>query len=211
MVRPVISSLVVMLIVVGTGNFRDWIDDAFLGLFGLLAAATAMVEALRGLRNETQNPDDGIDPAVPRLGSLLYLLTVTSALLDSGRLHWSPALPGPLRIVALAIVALFGSLELWAKSVNPFFSPSLSIRTQHQFVARGPYRLIRHPGYLAMVITMPATALTLGSVAALLPAIGYDFLILNRTIREDGLLRQQLRGYPEYAKIVRYRIVPCLW
>jgi hypothetical protein len=80
----------------------------------------------------------------------------------------------------------------WAITVNLFFAPSLFVQAHHRLIATGPYRFIRHPGYLAMLVTMPTTAVTLGSLAALLPALGYDLLILNRTVREDGFLRNTL-------------------
>lgn len=75
----------------------------------------------------------------------------------------------------------------------------------------GPYRLIRHPGYLAMAILMPATALALGSTVALIPAFCYSSLILWRTRREDRFLTDQLAGYAEYRIKVRDRLIPGLW
>jgi protein-S-isoprenylcysteine O-methyltransferase Ste14 len=76
-------------------------------------------------------------------------------------------------------------------------SISTSRRAESLGDATGPYRFIRHPGYLAMLVTMPATAATLGSPAVLLPAVGYELLILNRMVREDGFLRNTLGGYAQ--------------
>jgi len=60
--------------------------------------------------------------------------------------------------------------------VNPFFSPALRIQAErgHAVIARGPYRFIRHPGYLAMLIAVPASALALGSWLALIPAFAFS-------------------------------------
>ena len=118
------------------------------------------------------------------LASFLFVATVSVAAFDAGRFHWSPALPAVVRITCLVLLAFSWSLQVWAIAVNPFFSPRLSVRPDHRLVTCGPYRFIRHPGYLAMLVTMPATAVTLGSLAALLPALGYDLFILNRTMRE---------------------------
>jgi protein-S-isoprenylcysteine O-methyltransferase Ste14 len=96
-------------------------------------------------------------------------------------------------------------------AVNPFFSPRLRLQSNHRLVAGGPYRFLRHPGYLAMLVAVPATAIALGSLAGLVPALGYQILILSRTMREDRLLREELGGYAEYAGTVRYRLVPGLW
>ena len=97
--------------------------------------------------------------------------------------------------------------------VNPFFSPALRIQTErgHSVITCGPYRIVRHPGYLAMLIAVPVSALTVGSWLALIPAFGFIAVIVRRTALEDRYLRQELPGYLSYAKSVRYRLVLGLW
>lgn len=75
----------------------------------------------------------------------------------------------------------------------------------------GPYRAIRHPGYLTMVVLMPATAVELGSLIALIPAFCYSTLILWRTDREDKFLASQLARYADYSARVSRRLIPGLW
>jgi protein-S-isoprenylcysteine O-methyltransferase Ste14 len=192
------------------GIGRDPITQAYLAFFGLLGGATSLAMGKRLPRWGIQN-SSRVDPGLPLLASLLFIVTVTIATFDSGRLHWSPTLPAAVRITGLVLLTLSGSLQVWAVAVNPFFSPSLFIQAHHRLIATGPYRFTRHPGYLAMLVTMPATAVTLASLTALLPALGDDLLILNRTMREDGFLQNTLGGYAEYARMVRSRIVPGLW
>jgi len=67
------------------------------------------------------------------------------------------------------------------------------------------------PGYLAMSIAMPATAIALGSAVALIPALGYSFLILLRILGEDRFLKESLPRYSRYSELVRYRLIPGLW
>jgi protein-S-isoprenylcysteine O-methyltransferase Ste14 len=102
---------------------------------------------------------------------------------------------------------------IWAMVVNRFFSPAIYVQTErgHQVVSSGPYRLIRHPGYLAMALIVGFAAVALGSWWALLPAGGYAVLILNRAAREDRFLQAELPGYRDYAKRVRYRLLPGIW
>ncbi|HEY6271361.1 MAG TPA: isoprenylcysteine carboxylmethyltransferase family protein [Terriglobales bacterium] len=209
--RPLISTGVLALVMAAAGRARDPITQAYLGAFGLLGGATSLAVCKRLPRRQIRNSSRGADPGVPLLASFLFVATVTVAAFDSGRFHWSPALPAAVRIAGLSVLALSGSLQVWAIAVNPYFSPSLSIQAHHRLIASGPYRFIRHPGYLAMLVTVPATAVTIGSLAALLPALGYDLLILRRTMREDGFLRNTLGGYAQYAGMVHCRIVPGLW
>jgi protein-S-isoprenylcysteine O-methyltransferase Ste14 len=208
--RPLISTGVLVLVMTAAGRDRDPITQAYLAVFGLLGEATSLATCKTSPRWEIQNPNQ-VDPGLPMLASSIFVVTVIFAAFDSGRFHWSPVMPAAVRIASLVALALSGTLQVWAVAMNPFFSPSLSIQPDHRLVAGGPYRFIRHPGYLAMLVAVPASAVTLGSFAALLPALGYDLLILNRTMREDDLLRKRLGGYADYAGMVRCRIVPGLW
>ncbi|HXJ95470.1 MAG TPA: methyltransferase [Terriglobia bacterium] len=211
LIRPLIATGVLVLMMTAAGRGRDPITQAYLAVFGFLAGATSLAIYRRLPRWQIQNSSQAADPGLPSLASFLFVVTFTVAAFDTGRFHWSPALPAAVRIAGLWVLALSGSLQVWAIAVNPFFSPGLSIQAHQRLIATGPYRFMRHPGYLAMLVTVPATAVTLGSLAALLPALTYDLLILNRTVREDGFLRKKLGGYAEYARMVHCRIVPGLW
>ena len=81
--------------------------------------------------------------------------------------------------------------------VNPFFSPVVRLQTEfgHRVIADGPYRFMRHPGYFAMLISIPASALAIGSFVALIPAIGFAWVIHQRTQIEDQFLKANLPGY----------------
>jgi protein-S-isoprenylcysteine O-methyltransferase Ste14 len=197
-------------VLAGAGAMDNPIAIAYLAIYGTLQVALTLA-SIKADTGKSESSHRVVDPAVPLLGSLLFVATVTVSAVDRARFHWSSALPESARIAGLAALALSGSLQVWAMAVNPFFSPNLCIQIDHRLVARGPYRLVRHPGYLAMLVSMPATALALGSLAGLLPALGYELLILSRAMREDGFLRNRLGGYAEYARTVHCRIVPGLW
>lgn len=134
------------------------------------------------------------------------------AALDAGRFHWSqvPAwwVPGGY-IAVLAGIAVTG----WAQAVNPFFEPGVRIQAErHQRVIdSGPYRFVRHPGYIAALFLFIGMALALGSFWALVPAALASALLVLRTAWEDRLLRSELAGYDDYARRVRWRLVPGLW
>jgi len=206
--RPLLSTGVLTLVVALAGRIGDPLTQAYLGLFGALGLAAAFTKSER---ESSDAPDGAVDPGVRLLASFLSLATVVTAALDRGRLHWTPALPSFVRLVALSLIALFGSLRVWALAVNSFFSTSLWIQPGHRLVTAGPYRFVRHPGYLAMLVTAPATPIALGSLAGLLPALAYEILILRRTMREDRFLWERLGGYAEYAGTVRDRIAPGFW
>jgi len=95
---------------------------------------------------------------------------------------------------------------------NPFFSPVVRLQTArgHHVIADGPYSFVRHPGYLAMLISVPASALAIGSWLALIPPACFGLVILRRTQLEDEFLKKEPAGYAVYARRVPARLLPVL-
>ena len=96
---------------------------------------------------------------------------------------------------------------------NRYFSIAVRIQTDrgHRLVSSGPYRIVRHPGYLGMLFACPASVLALGSWLALVPALLYAVLIVRRAAIEDRYLQAELDGYAQFASRVRYRLIPGVW
>lgn len=134
------------------------------------------------------------------------------AALDAGRFH---RLPVPLWVVLCGYVGLLAAIAVtaWAQAVNPYFEPGVRIQSErHQRVIdSGPYRFVRHPGYVAAIVMFFGMALALGSFWALLPAALASALLILRTSWEDQLLRSELPGYEHFAHRVRWRLVPGIW
>ena len=186
---------------------------AYIGTFAAITLCAALIVDPR-LVEERSNPGDiGLDPFSGKGISILFLSTVAIAALDVGRFHWTRDMTFPTQVTALAVVAFFICLQVWAMAANPFFSSAIRIQSErgHHLILRGPYRFIRHPGYFAMLFNMPATAIALGSTTALVPALIFSLVILRRTIHEDRFLRDELAGYAGYMLMVRYRLFPGLW
>jgi protein-S-isoprenylcysteine O-methyltransferase Ste14 len=157
------------------------------------------------LARERAHPrNTGIDDGLRFATGFLFLLTLTVAALSAGRLHIGLNVPTLLRGGSLVVFALSGCLQTWAMIVNPFFSPVVRLQTEsrHRVIADGPYRFMRHPGYFAMLISIPASALAIGSFVALIPAIGFAWVIHQRTRIEDQFLKANLPGYAEYSERV---------
>jgi protein-S-isoprenylcysteine O-methyltransferase Ste14 len=78
-------------------------------------------------------------------------------------------------------------------------------------ISSGPYRWMRHPGYAGGLLTYLVTPLLLDSYWLYLPIICLVILIILRTYLEDRYLQAELEGYREYARQVRYRLLPGVW
>jgi len=142
--------------------------------------------------------------------SLTFLATLAFAALDVGRLHWLPIIPSKARLGSLLLVAAANTLQMWAMVVNPFFSPVIRLQPErgHRLISHGPYRLLRHPGYLAMLLSVPGSALAIGSWLSLVPATIFCLVILNRVGAEEQFLQRNLAGYTEYMDSVRGQLFP---
>ena len=98
--------------------------------------------------------------------------------------------------------------------VNPHFEKTVRIQTDrdHRLIDTGPYRIVRHPGYLGTILSFILSApLLLGSWWAFVPAAASTASLIVRTALEDRTLRTELAGYEDYARRVRYRLAPGIW
>ena len=195
------------------GNVAEPALRRYLLVYAVLDLVSTLVisPALSGERSRPLA--EGIDPAVRPLGSLLFVATVASGALDVGRIHWTWPFPRGVQDAALLVLIGANALQIWAIAVNAFFSTELRIQAEsgHQLVRHGPYRYVRHPGYLAMLLIAPSTAFTLGSNLALFPAAIYVALILFRVEREDRYLLRNLPGYADYIGGAPQRLIPGVW
>jgi protein-S-isoprenylcysteine O-methyltransferase Ste14 len=132
--------------------------------------------------------------------------------LDAGRYHWTSL---PLWLQALGIILMIAGMMLlaWAMGQNPHFESTVRIQTDqnHRVIESGPYRIVRHPGYIGGIVLFIGMALVLDSGWALLPAILSAANLIARTWAEDRFLQQNLNGYREFTRRTRYRLVPGVW
>jgi protein-S-isoprenylcysteine O-methyltransferase Ste14 len=121
----------------------------------------------------------------------------------------------PLALQVLGILLLIASMLLlgWAMGENPHFESTVRIQhdQQHRVIDSGPYRIVRHPGYVAAILLTLGMALTLRSRWALVPALLSVILFVVRTAREDRFLQAQLPGYRDFTERTRHRLWPGVW
>lgn len=162
-----------------------------------------------GFKEGTKRWD--IIPAIimGRIGPLAILVV---AGLDV-RYGWSPEIYISAQIMMLGIAVVGLIITDWAVIANRFFSGVVRIQEDrnHKVVTNGPYRLVRHPGYLGAIMFNLTTPLILNSWWAFIPAVVVIGVTIIRTALEDRTLRKELKGYEDYAKEVRYRLFPGIW
>jgi protein-S-isoprenylcysteine O-methyltransferase Ste14 len=96
---------------------------------------------------------------------------------------------------------------------NPHFEPTVRIQEErsHRVITTGPYKFVRHPGYLGGLLWAVSIPFMIGSIFAFIPAGVYVILMIIRTWFEDRTLQKELSGYVEYTKRTRRRLFPGIW
>ena len=128
------------------------------------------------------------------------------------RCGWT-AMAAGWHLLGAAVLVAASALSGWAMHANAFFSSAVRIQTErgHTVCRTGPYRFVRHPGYVGFILLWLATAVLLGSLWALVPAAVAGGFLVVRAAFEDRTLRAELPGYAEYAAEVRWGLVPGIW
>jgi protein-S-isoprenylcysteine O-methyltransferase Ste14 len=192
-----------------------WTDPWLLTYLGVWFALAVYAIASIGddlARERFSPPEPGADRVYLRFIRLAALGHLIVGALDTGRWHLTAVSPS-LRTAGLVGIALFGGLVFHAMVTNRFFSAVVRIQSDrgHRVVDRGPYALVRHPGYAGMILAVPCSGLALGSWLSFGLALVYSVLMLRRVVFEDAFLRTNLEGYGDYRTRVRYRLVPGVW
>ena len=129
------------------------------------------------------------------------------------RFYWSIEFPLWLIVIGFMLISLGYAFAAWALVENRFFYSVVCIQTDrgHVVCDSGPYRFVRHPGYAGNILGLFGIVLALGSVWALIPATVASIIAVIRTALEDQILQAELPDYQDYARHVRYRLIPAIY
>ena len=169
-----------------------------------------------GVLQERMSPGEGIkgwDRIFWFFYNFFCLVFFFVAILDGGKYLWTGELPWLVYVIAYAVLIASTAMIVWPMYVNPFFSTRVRIQKErgHHVITDGPYKYMRHPGYLAIFFLFPSFSVALGSLWSLPIVAVIIVTVVIRTYLEDKTLKRELPGYEEYAKKVKYRLFPGLW
>jgi protein-S-isoprenylcysteine O-methyltransferase Ste14 len=133
--------------------------------------------------------------------------------LDAERFSWTNNFP--IYMEALGLILLIGSAFFLFRSYkdNTFVSPLVRIQSDRdqQVVSTGVYGMVRHPMYLGGMMLFLGAPLLMGSLYGIIIGVFLSILFVGRIIGEEKMLMEELDGYGDYKKKVRYRIIPYIW
>ncbi len=202
-----------VLLFVPAGTFRFWNAWALIGALFIpmfLAGSFMLFKAPELLRRRLKAKEKQTEQkGVIAWSGLLFVAAFVLAGLGR-RFGWY-MLP---RIVSIQGVGWFligyGFFALVLME-NEYLSRTVEVQEGQRVVDTGVYETVRHPMYTATLVMFLAMPLILGSPFSFAVMLGYIPVIVRRIRGEEALLEQELEGYREYERKVRYRLIPHIW
>ena len=195
----------------GTLNyFNGWLFMEILFIPMLLTGIFMMIKNPSLLKSRLDAKEkQKTQSLVIKLSGLMFVVGFVLAGLDF-RFKWFE-IPRLVSYIASGTL-LFGYI-LWGIVLkqNTYLSRTIKVEKNQKVIDTGLYSIVRHPMYTASIILFLSMPLVLGSLISLGVFIFYPILIITRIINEEKVLENELQGYKEYKKKVKYRLIPFIF
>lgn len=210
-VGAIVSLAAMFFIPAGTFDYwQAWLYiGVLMGLVTVLGTYLVIYEPELLERRMRTRETELTQQRIIRLSTVLFLAALLVPGLDR-RFGWS-AVP-PWVVVAADVVIVVG-YALFARVLlaNRFASRVIEVAPEQTVSTTGPYAVVRHPMYVAVLLIWLATPPALGSWWAVVPMLGVIPVIVLRIRNEEAVLARDLAGYADYMAKVRYRLLPGVW
>ena len=190
--------------------FGAWLLLGVLFLPMLIMGAVMLIKAPDLLEKRLNNKEkEATQKGVVALSGLMFLVGFVLSALDF-RFGWSYV---PMWLTIAAAVIFLAGYGLYAEVMreNAYLSRTVEVQEGQKVIDTGLYGIVRHPMYLATLLMFLPIPLILQSLWGLIPMALYPVVIVIRILNEEKVLTKDLRGYKEYKKKVKYRLIPFIW
>ncbi|SFB85947.1 Protein-S-isoprenylcysteine O-methyltransferase Ste14 [Ruminococcus albus] len=175
----------------------------FIGVVLALKSPELLRKRLNSKEQETTQKGVVISSMLMFLGGF-----ITAGL--SFRFGWL-RLPMWVSITAAVIFLIGYAMYAEVLRENEYLSRTVEVQEEQKVIDTGLYGVIRHPMYTATILMFCSAPLVLGSVISFVIFLAYPVIIVTRIGNEEKVLEQGLKGYSDYKKKVRYRLMPFVW
>jgi protein-S-isoprenylcysteine O-methyltransferase Ste14 len=195
---------------------RGWISVALylVGMSGTwIVVQRANPEVIVARAKFRRKETKGFDKLFLALFFPLAIIQPFVAGRDAGCASCSSAWPLWTLYPAAVLYLIGNAVIAWTLAVNRHAETSVRIQTDrgHTVIENGPYRYVRHPMYVGVILMYLAFPLIWGSGWAMALSLAGIGLFVWRTGMEDRTLQRELDGYAEFSSRTRYRLIPGLW
>lgn len=195
----------------GTINFfNGWLFMGLLFIPMFIAGIIMMIKSPNLLRSRLDAKEkESEQKMVVGLSGLMFLSGFIVAGLNY-RFNW---LELSNIVVIISSIVFLLSYILYAEVLreNAFLSRTIKVEKKQKLIDTGLYGIVRHPMYLATIFLFLSMPLILGSLISFLVFLLYPFIIIKRLNNEEKVLEKDLKGYKEYKKKVKYKLIPFIW
>lgn len=202
-----------LLLFIPAGTIDYWNGWLFMGLLFIpmfIAGIVMMFKNPDLLRRRLNAKEkEGEQRTVILASGLMFLIGFIVAGLNY-RFDW---LELPSWFVIAASILFLIAYILYAEVLreNEFLSRTIEVQENQKVVDTGLYGIVRHPMYAVTLLLFLSMPLVLGSVISFVIFLIYPLLIVKRIKNEEQVLERELKGYKEYKKKVKYRLIPFVW
>jgi len=213
LILPLGMIIVALMIFLPAGSSNYWqgwlfLATLFIPFLFVVAYLLKHDPELLERRMRTKEKEAG-EKTMIRLTQLLFFIGFLIPGFDY-RYGWSNV---PTWLVILSDIIMFlGYMVVFSVfRENTYTSRIVEVEKNQKVISTGPYSFVRHPMYAGTLLMYIFLPLALGSYFALIPMIPVMFVVIIRIFDEERLLSKELKGYKEYCKKVKYRLVPGIW
>lgn len=205
--------LVGLLIFIPAGAINYINGWLFMGLLFIpmfIAGIIMMVKSPNLLRSRLNAKEkEPEQKEVVAFSGLMFLFGFIIAGLDY-RFGWIQV---PNVVVVIASIIFVISYVIYAEVLreNAYLSRTIEVQKEQKAIDTGLYSVVRHPMYTATIFLFLSMPLILGSFISFVIFLIYPFIIIKRLNNEEKVLEKKLKGYKEYKKKVKYRLIPFIW
>lgn len=202
-----------LLLFVPAGTLLYWNGWLLIGLLFIPILILGIVllikdpELLRKRLNSKEKENE--QKLVQTLGALMFVCGFVVAGLNY-RFSW---LVMPNWLVVLGSVIFFLSYLGYAEVMreNRYLSRIIEVQENQKVIDTGLYGIVRHPMYSTTIFLFLSMGIVLGSLFSFLIFLIYPIIIGLRIRNEEAVLENELNGYAEYKKKVKYKVIPFIW
>ena len=195
----------------GTINYLNGLIFMGLLFIPMLLAGIVLIfkdpELLKRRLNAKEKENE--QKIVIALSGLMFIFGFVIAGLNY-RFNWI-VLPNIVTIISSIVFIISYLLYGELLRENTYLSRTIEVSENQTVVDTGLYGIVRHPMYMITILLFLSIPLILGSIISFIIFLIYPIIIIVRILNEEKVLERDLKGYKEYKKKVKYRLIPYIW
>ena len=120
-------------------------------------------------------------------------------------------MPNAVTIISSILFTIAYILYAEVLRENTYLSRTIEVQENQKVIDTGLYGIVRHPMYAVTILLFLTIPLVLGSFISFIIFLIYPVIIGKRIKNEEKVLEKNLKGYTEYKKKVKYKVIPFIW